>query len=273
MVHEDYKEMIPARALSALEAAENRALTEHLSVCAECRKELEVLEETAASLALATPPQEPSPQLRDSILIEIQTELRGNRDKKHHTASAGAQVVPFRPAPRNAWTYIGSVGAIAAVVLFLALGGSVIMLWRQNRATQAEVAKLLAQVRASEQQTAQDRDMMQFLTEPGNKLTNLIGTPAAPNAHAVLVYDESGRAVLLASGLPEAPAGKAYQLWYIIGTKPFPGKTFTPDRSGNGSLRDQLPAVARKDAIFAITLEPEAGVEFPTGAILLHSAP
>ena len=34
MVHDDYKEMIPARALSALDAAEEQALNEHLKTCA-----------------------------------------------------------------------------------------------------------------------------------------------------------------------------------------------------------------------------------------------
>ena len=51
MVHEDYKEMIPARALSALDAAEARALNDHLSDCAECRMEFEEWEATAAALA------------------------------------------------------------------------------------------------------------------------------------------------------------------------------------------------------------------------------
>ena len=49
MVHDDYKEMIPARALSALDAAEERALNEHLENCAECRKELEDWQATAAA--------------------------------------------------------------------------------------------------------------------------------------------------------------------------------------------------------------------------------
>ena len=62
MVHEDYKEMIPARALSALDAAEARALNEHLENCAECRKELEEWEATAAALAFAADPVEPSPK-------------------------------------------------------------------------------------------------------------------------------------------------------------------------------------------------------------------
>jgi len=59
MVHDDYKEMIPARALSALDAAEERVLNEHLENCAECRKELEDWQATAAALSLTLDPSQP----------------------------------------------------------------------------------------------------------------------------------------------------------------------------------------------------------------------
>ena len=45
--------MIPARALSALDAAEARALNEHLAECAECRMELQEWEATAAAMAVS----------------------------------------------------------------------------------------------------------------------------------------------------------------------------------------------------------------------------
>src|SRR5215203_196910 len=109
MVHTDYKEMIPARALSALDAAEAQALNEHLENCAECRQELEEWQATAASLSLTADPQEPSPAVRDRILSEVRKELDA------------PQVIPFRSTPRNVWNSFGSLGAMAAVVLVTAL--------------------------------------------------------------------------------------------------------------------------------------------------------
>ncbi len=85
MVHDDYKEMIPAHALSALDAAEERALNEHLENCAECRKELEDWQATAAALSLASDPAEPSPQVRERILTEVRKDL-----------SSSPEVIPFR---------------------------------------------------------------------------------------------------------------------------------------------------------------------------------
>src|SRR5262245_56926091 len=123
MVHDDYKEMIPARALSALDAAEEQALNEHLKNCAECRKELEDWQATAAALSLAPDPAEPSPQVRERILSEVRKDL-----------SSSPEVIPFRPpAKRSIWSSFGSLGAIAAVVLFAALSIGLAVVWRQNQ--------------------------------------------------------------------------------------------------------------------------------------------
>ena len=49
MAHADYKEMLLAHALSALDASEAQALNEHLAGCPECRKELADWEKTASA--------------------------------------------------------------------------------------------------------------------------------------------------------------------------------------------------------------------------------
>jgi len=102
-------------------------------------------------------------------------------------------------------------------------------------------------------------------------MMELAGTKLVPEAHGMLAYDKNGRAILMAKGLPPAPAGMAYQLWFIAGGQPMPGKVFRTDASGAGTLKDQVPAQARTAAVFAITLEPEKGVQSPTGQIYLSS--
>src|SRR6185369_6266206 len=76
MVHQDYKEMIPARALSALDAAEAHASNDHLADCEECRSELQEWEATAAAMAVSANPMEPSPKVRERILDEIRNESK-----------------------------------------------------------------------------------------------------------------------------------------------------------------------------------------------------
>ncbi|HYK21302.1 MAG TPA: anti-sigma factor, partial [Pyrinomonadaceae bacterium] len=158
MVHEDYKEMIPARALLALDAADARALNDHLENCSECRKELQTWEATAAALALEADPMEPSPKVRERILDEIQ------RDRPT------SQVIPFKSASRNIWTSFGSLGAIAAVVLFAALIVGLIVLWRQNRDARVELAR--------------SKEFLQLVTTPGAKVAELKSTDAGAGATA-----------------------------------------------------------------------------------------
>lgn len=222
MVHDDYKEMILAHALSALDASEERALNEHLATCAECRRELADWEATSASLALSADPVEPSAQVRERIFAQIKSE------------KSASKVLPFPGRQRNQWL------SIAAVVLFAALIVTAIVMWQQSRT-------------------------------PASRIALLSGTREATGATAKLTYDNSGRALLVTNGLPRAPEGKEYQLWFIVGGKPLPGKTFNPDNHGHSMTEDQVPEVARNSAVFAVTLEPAGGVSAPTGSIYLRS--
>jgi anti-sigma-K factor RskA len=276
MTHEDYSELLAANALSALSAEEASALEAHLESCADCRTEMDRWQETAAFLALNADALEPSPQVRDRILASVRSSGDNStvaRDRvKSIPRSDEPRVLEFERSRRNVWTSLGSFGAIAAVVALAALLISLAILWRQNRSAEAELARLSSQMREAKEQLAREREIVELLSTPGAHMATLAGTKSAPGAHAMLAYDKNGYAMLMARGLPAAPAGKAYQLWFIMGNIPMPGKVFTTDSSGNGSLQDQIPAEALGSAVFAITLEPESGTRSPTGAIYLRSA-
>jgi anti-sigma-K factor RskA len=247
MVHEDYKEMIPAHALSALDGAEARALNDHLSECDECRSELQEWEATAAAMAVSAQPMEPSPEVRERLLNEVRKEL------------SVPNVVPFRSATRNIWRSFGSLGAIAAVILVTVLIAGLIIVWRENRAMKAEFAR--------------NQEYLQLVNTPGSRVTELKATAFGGGATAKLVYDNNGRAILMSDKLPKVPEGKAYQLWFIVANNPpMPGKTFVPDSAGHGTLKDQLPQAAMNSPVFAITVEPASGVQAPTGPIYLSSS-
>jgi anti-sigma-K factor RskA len=149
---------------------------------------------------------------------------------------------------------------------------SVLVLWQQNRAMQREMTRLTTEMRGTQQKIERAQALSELLTAPGVRMTSLAATKEAPGAKAMLAYDRTGHAMLMAKGLSAPPSGKAYQLWYIVGNKPMPGKVFTTDESGNGMLDEQLPQVALNGAVFAITMEPKEGVEAPTGAILLSGS-
>lgn len=251
------------KALSALDRDDARALESHLKGCAECRAELSAWEQTAALLSLNAVPLEPSSGLRQRILDEARAETAPvARDPK---------VVPFE-RPARAASPFRYLGAIAATLLIAALSIALLLLWQQNRQTQQALAILSTEIQQARDQLQRERAVLALLSSPDARMAKLAGTKDAPGAHAMLAYDKSGHAMLMAKGLPSAPSGMAYQLWFIKDNKKMPGKVFRTDASGNGILEDQVPDVARDSAVFAITLEPETGVQVPTGSIYLVSA-
>jgi len=281
---EDYKELLPANALTALDAVDARALDLHLRSCAACRSEMSEWEETAAFFALDATALEPSPQLRERILASVRAEgrsvevtnSRADAVNEPTVVTDSSKVLAFARAvdqrPRNVWASLGSLGAIAAALILVALIISLVVLWQKTREAQAELARLSTEMKLTKAQLDHERAVVQMLTSPDAHMARLAGTNAAPDAHALLAYDKNGHAMLMAKGLPAAPKGMAYQLWSIMGGKPMPGKMLTTDAAGNAILEDQIPAAALGGAVFAVTLEPEGGMPSPTGAIYLRSA-
>jgi len=272
MAHVNYEEMLAPYALTALDHADARTLEEHLVTCLNCRRELDDWQATVAALALNAPPVEPSPQVRPRILESV----RAERSTAPHGSDKSEQtiptLIPFQQTKRF-WNATQKFGALAAGVAFLALLISVLVLWKHNRSAQAEIARLSAERASAQQELDRQRKVLELLSTRGASLAVLSGTAEAPNAHATLTYDrQSGQAVLLTEGLPSAPRGKAYQLWFIVGNQPMPGRVFATDPAGKAILSDQIPSQARNAAVFAITLEPESGVKAPTGAIYLRSS-
>ena len=256
MAHEDYKEMLPALALSTLDAEEAHALNEHLSECEECRRELADWENTAAALALSADPAEPSSQLRDRIVSAVRSEKQSSR------------VVPFPQVRRSTWSSFGLIGAIAAAFVLLVLILWIVVLWQENRNLRRNNRELATTLYSMER----SNQFVEILSTPGAKVTELQGNGPGSGATAQLVHDKNGRAMLLADGLPPTPTGKEYQLWFIVGKNPpIPGRTFATDDFGRGALTDDVPQQALDSAVFAVTLEPLGGSSSPTSAIYLRS--
>lgn len=273
MVHEDYKELLALQALDALEETDEPELTGHLSTCAECRAELDELRDLSGFLAYAATEVAPPVELRLRILASVRRQEPSTRAIEADSSferQPKSNVVPLA-SPRR--SFVQSFGAIAAALAFIALLGSLYVLWNRNQALQGQVANLSQQAVAQQQALEEQQQVLAFLTRPDAARLELAGTPMAQTAHGMLAYDRNtGHAMLMVDGLPAPPADKAYQLWFIAGGRPMPGKVFTIDASGKAMMSDEVPAEARQHAVFAVTLEPREGVNAPTGEIYLRSA-
>ena len=294
MRHEEYKQLLALEAVGALDADERDALLGHLPSCAECSEELRELADAAASLAYTVAPIVPPPALRAHILERVRALGPSEVQVAPPEALGGspARDAGRRPAVRgreegavlrgfSLWQLLAGrpvlgFGAAAAAIAIILLGATTLALWSRNQSLSAEVARLYDRLRVTEgelagqrEQLASARDVSDLLASPGVRVTELAGKKPAPQARAMLAYDHStGRAVIMATGLPPAPAGREYQLWLIAGDKPLPGRTFKTDAEGRARMADSLSRGFAAPA-FAVTLEREGGVPAPEGEIFL----
>jgi anti-sigma-K factor RskA len=292
MRHEDYKQLLALEAVSALDAEERARLEEHLPSCAECREELRELRDAAASLLYTVEPVRPSADLRANILARVRavdpsavastsktvdpSETAGHTQIHDDPRGLRSIVRDLSLRQLFAWRPALGFGAAAAAVAIVLLGLATLTLWNRNRSLTAEVANLSVRLREAQneiegqrEQLASARAVDELLASPAVRVAELSGKEPAPQAHAMLAYDgATGRAVVMATGLPPCPEGHAYQLWLIADNKPLPGGTFKTDAQGRARMSDNLPE-GHHTPTFAVTLEREGGVRVPKGDTFL----
>jgi anti-sigma-K factor RskA len=228
MNHERFDEVKDAYVLGALPEQERRELEEYLAAHPERQAEIDELGNVASLLALSPPEQEPSPELRRSIMAVVEAQ---------------------RP-PARTRSWLAGVRELLSV-RNLALGAAallVIGLFSWNMLLQGQVKDLQGQV-ASLQDSQQSR------------MVALAGTGAAQRAEAEVILLKDHKAVLMAEDMPRVPENKTYQIWVIEDDVPQPSGLFEADG-------DTVAAVVEKpldeDDVIAITIEPNGGSQQPT---------
>lgn len=274
MAHQEFEELLSLYALDALDAPDRRQLEAHLETCSVCRAELAEMRDAAGLLAHASTAAEPRAEVRERILSSV----RGDRPsaKPIEEVSNVVRITPQRKV--RAWGYLLK---IAAVVAFVALSAGLTLLFlsawlvanHRVASLTNEIENQRRELEREREARRRDQEALALLNSRDTKRMELAGTAQAQNARAVFIFDQkSGKAVLMTDGLPAAPAGMAYEVWFIPkGQSPMPGNTFTVDAAGKAMMMDQMPAQARENAVVAITLEPENGSAAPTGPIYLAS--
>ncbi len=243
-----------AYAVDALDETERAQFEQHLAGCAACRAEVSELAEAAQTLG-ALSETTPPPRLRESVLSGIQQvrplppvidPATAERDAESITttpgdptpgdgarhAAPGGTVVPFL---RRTSTWI----AAAAAVVLLTVGGLVWQPWSTDTGTLTAVEQV---------QQAPDATT---------------ATADTDGVSASLEYSRSlGRSALTVSGLPPAPSGSTYQLWYIP-TTGAPRSAGFLTTTGEESPTALQGDIGNASAV-GVTVEPTGGSAAPT---------
>ncbi len=262
--HDQFRELIEAYALGALDANERAALEAHLaSGCPECAKALEEARLVVTQLAYLAPPSEPSDMLRARVLrsVRADAEASGTRGGLVAGAPAARTSVPL-------WLWAG----IAALLLF-----SLYSTW-ESRKMQIDVAEMNQRAAAELKERKQLEDELTvakheaiILTDPASRKIEIMPNDKDMPKVEAMWHAKLG-IYLTAQKMPMPKNNKVLQLWLIPktpGAKPMPSHVFWPDSNGQiGEMVANPPDDMADTKALAITEEPPGGSPQPTSTPL-----
>lgn len=160
-----------------------------------------------------------------------------------------------------AWKY-----AAAASILLL-LGSVYFNMSYYNKFKEADTA-----LQNSRQELITARDELKVMSSDMDVVKNkysqavsLNGQEAAPEAAAKIFWmKNTGEVYIDPSNLPEAPAGKQYQLWAFVDGKPVDGGMIITTKENKDYHIQKMKSFGRAEA-FAVTLETAGGNPQPKG--------
>jgi anti-sigma-K factor RskA len=260
MNHEPFDTLAATYALGALDGDERAQFERHLADgCNVCAETLRDSAETLAALARSEPAAIPPPEVKDALLRRI---------------AAITPVQRERPQPRR---LVWAAATLAAMIAGAAFTGTFVASRYEGRLGQMarEAAALRERVQRDEaalrEQIAVYQGAVDLLRDPATQVVTLHGLGPSPEATGRVIWNPTSGGHVFVANLPAAPAGSAYEMWTIGEGAPQPAGLFKVDASGRGTHRIAAVEDGKPVKVFAVTLEPEAGVPAPTGPMVLAS--
>jgi hypothetical protein len=272
---DEVRDLAPLYVADALDPADEAAVRAHLATCSDAHDEVAGFAGTIAALLETVEPAEPPAGLRTRLLAAAAADLAEGR----HPASAVARVdaaapMPIAPAPiasiarvagheeldaaapialaswRPSWAV--RVGAIAAAIAIVVLGGLGLSLKGQLDAVQAYrdgVSQALA-----------------LAARPGSQAALLAADDGSVSGLGVVGADGTVR--LAMRGLAATSGSQVYTAWAIGGDGiPVAIGELTVAGDGTAVAVAHAPA-AEAGVVLALTLEPHPGATKPGGPIV-----
>lgn len=243
MTHDELRELVPAYALDALDAAEELEVRSHLEACVACRATFDESQAAAGALAMTVQPVAPPAALRAKVLEAAKA-----------TPQVGQVVSHSAPRDHRVWRWVGAAVAVAAIVVATGFG---VVESRHLRTANREVA-------------AQRTFIAQYVSSPVATPIPMVAAGSQLHASAEIYVSASGKSAgLVATGLND-PGTKVYQLWLIVDNQPTPLVAFRPDAGGIALV--PISADLGSMQGMAVTVEAHGGLKAPQGPKVLASA-
>jgi anti-sigma-K factor RskA len=226
-------------AIGVADEPERNEIRAHLNrECEVCMEGMRRARETAALLGGSAIPATPSPNLRRRILASA-----GYRES--HTER------------RFAWMIPALAGALAfSLIACVYFAGRELDMAR-------ELNRLTVLSRQQNIELTRFNEVFSIINGADTRVTTFGNGKNTPPSGKVFVSPSQG-VVLVASNLPPAPAGKAYEMWVVPkGGSPLPAGVFQSTSDGNAT-HVQRGRVDPNADLVAVTVEDAAGASAPT---------
>ena len=259
--HSQFAEDVELLALGTLEGEERAAMEAHLATCASCRERLEEARTLLAMLALSAPDAAPGPHVREELLARV----RAGKDGRVAEALRGRADAASAASRRSGfWNWAG-LGWVVATLVIVASTAFVV---EQDQRAVKHVQALEAQLAGKQHELERTRAVLDLLRSADAMRVHLIsGSAPWPWPEGKVYYEPKKGLLFVANNLPPLDPGKAYQLWAVPAKgAPASAGVFWPDANGNAMVMmppGSAPSVA--PMTFAVTVEPEGGLQAPSG--------
>jgi anti-sigma-K factor RskA len=252
---DQFRELIEAYALGALDAEDRAALEAHLATgCPECVKAVEEARWLVSQLAYTAPEAAPSDMLKGRLMQTVRAEAQSQTKPR---VLPTRSVIPF-------WLWAG----VATLLVF-----SIYSAWNTRRLhdeirqANERAAALFQEHQEMEQQLALEKRKAMILMDPAS-------VKIAPAGHDVQGLQLEAKwnpqlgIVVMGDKIPMPSEHHVLQLWFIPKdpkAKPMPSMMTWPDANGRFVMLVSNPPESMDNTkALAITEEPEGGSPWPT---------
>ena len=246
--------------LGMLSQEDNEKVAQLAIMFPEIRKEIDEVQASLIQLSDdAAETDVPSAATRDNLFAK----LSAMRRQEHTTAPVvatnhthQAEVISMAKPRRTGITFLAAASVIALIICV-----AVIAHLSSANTHYHDVANTLQNqldqvTEKAAQQQQQFASSLHLYQSPDYKKIDLKPLPGEPNSVVQLFWNQNTHNVFVADvSLPQAPAGKQYQLWAIVDGKPISAGMM------NGKKVPQQMLDFEKADAFAITLEKTGGSE------------
>jgi anti-sigma-K factor RskA len=242
----DLQEQASLYAAGAMTESERREYERHLEEdqCEICRTEATDLQSAVSLLAFTLPESSPSPRVKERLM-----EQAGNAR-------------PVVEQPRAGLRWFNWVTASVAIAS-MAVAFTVI---RTNSELRRQTNELNSRIAQLEVQITEQQNTVAMLTRPSVRVIDLAGQGAYVQASGRIFWDRQARQWrFYVNGLPPAPSGKEYQLWFVPKSgNPLNARVFNTAANGSYEVDIPVPGNVGDLKAAAVTTEPAGGSPQPT---------